>query len=141
MKYLILIAVLSVSAISNSQELEKYKWSNRILLVVSKTETFNKAELQIKNLLLKPKELSERKLLIYRIHPNIYRIENSNDSDWIINSKLYKTYNAKDDEFKIVLIGLDGGIKLSQNDVLSTEALFSKIDSMPMRASELKNKQ
>ncbi len=133
--------MLSVSAISNSQELEKYKWSNRILLVVSKTETFNKAELQIKNLLLKPKELSERKLLIYRIHPNIYRIENSNDSDWIINSKLYKTYNAKDDEFKIVLIGLDGGIKLSQNDVLSTEALFSKIDSMPMRASELKNKQ
>ena len=45
----------------------------------------------------------------------------------------------KDGDFMIALIGLDGGIKLARRDLLTPEALFKEIDSMPMRRSELKS--
>ena len=39
----------------------------------------------------------------------------------------------------MVLIGLDGGVKLEKQEVLSMKELFSIIDAMPMRANELRN--
>jgi hypothetical protein len=41
--------------------------------------------------------------------------------------------------FEIILIGLDGGIKLRKNDIVSREELFSIIDAMPMRRNEMRN--
>ena len=46
-----------------------------------------------------------------------------------------RTYQA---DFEVLLIGLDGGKKLQQNLLLSTQQLFDKIDAMPMRAQELR---
>jgi hypothetical protein len=43
--------------------------------------------------------------------------------------------------FKVVLIGLDGGIKLQKNGQLTPEELFGTIDSMPMRRAEMNKKQ
>ncbi|OHX63799.1 hypothetical protein NH26_24710 [Flammeovirga pacifica] len=40
-------------------------------------------------------------------------------------------------DFEVVLIGLDGGVKLRQSTILSKKALYDKIDSMPMRRAEL----
>ena len=40
-----------------------------------------------------------------------------------------------------MLIGLDGGIKMSQNNLLTCKALLETIDVMPMRSAELKNKK
>ena len=40
--------------------------------------------------------------------------------------------------FEIVLIGKDGGEKLRQGQVLSSEKLFGLIDAMPMRQAERK---
>ena len=35
--------------------------------------------------------------------------------------------------FEVILIGLDGYIKLQQNEVISAKNLFAIIDAMPMR--------
>ncbi|WP_369680359.1 DUF4174 domain-containing protein [Winogradskyella luteola] len=51
---------------------------------------------------------------------------------------MHQKHNPNDHEFKVVLIGLDGGMKLSQNNILTAENLFSKIDSMPLRNREIK---
>ena len=45
----------------------------------------------------------------------------------------------RDVPFEISLIGLDGGIKLSQNEILTAEKLFGIIDQMPMRRIEVEN--
>ena len=37
-----------------------------------------------------------------------------------------------------MLIGLDGGIKLEQIQILSAEKLFAIIDGMPMRKREIR---
>lgn len=44
---------------------------------------------------------------------------------------------SKGDEFKFVLIGLDGGIKEKRSSLISTADLFSIIDKMSMRKVEM----
>ena len=58
---------------------------------------------------------------------------------WFENKEYHKLLNPDDLEFKIELIGLDGRVKLNTTELLTTEALFAKIDSMPMRQQELKD--
>ncbi|WP_299366665.1 DUF4174 domain-containing protein [Winogradskyella sp.] len=139
MKYPTLILVLSLFVSVNAQQLEKHLWKNRVLLVISENETSDLLMRQLE-LLDKPKQLKERKLIIYQIHPKKHKVLNKDKSDWVKSSGLFDEYNAEGVEFKIVLIGLDGGIKLKQNDnVLTSEILFSTIDRMPMRQRELRD--
>jgi len=57
------------------------------------------------------------------------------------NKKAWIRYKRSKSPFSIMLIGLDSGIKLQKNELLRSKALFDKIDSMPMRQSELRNKE
>lgn len=41
-------------------------------------------------------------------------------------------------EFRAVLVGLDGGVKLSSGTPIAATTLFSTIDAMPMRKDEVK---
>ena len=43
-----------------------------------------------------------------------------------------------DKKFEVILFGLDGTIKLRQDQPVSTDKLFSLIDSMPMRQREMR---
>ncbi|NNK75467.1 MAG: DUF4174 domain-containing protein, partial [Maribacter sp.] len=79
----------------------------------------------------------------------IYKITNDEFSsiNYITNKTIYgkvsKEINEKilneNQNFELVLIGLDGIIKLKRNEILTTDDLFSIIDSMPMRKYKLKN--
>jgi hypothetical protein len=52
-----------------------------------------------------------------------------------------KKYNVNaNTAFTVILVGKDGGEKLRLDSVLTTAKLFSTIDAMPMRKSEMKNK-
>jgi hypothetical protein len=42
--------------------------------------------------------------------------------------------------FRVVLVGKDGGAKLSQSSPLSAATLFRTIDAMPMRAQEMRRR-
>jgi len=94
--------------------------------------------------LLKEKEaaLKERKLIIYQIKGDKYRVGVSSEEEWrkIVHQDLHKI-KQKDSRFEVILIGLDGGIKLRQNSIILEEDLFALIDGMPMRIRELKNKK
>lgn len=52
----------------------------------------------------------------------------------------FKDWTNPDSGFEILLIGLDGGVKLRQDKVIDAETLFARIDAMPMRRQELENK-
>lgn len=122
-----------------AQTLEKYQWKNRVLLILnSDSEKYN-LEKQILKLSENKKGLKERKLVIYQIMPEAYKTIIPKNSEWTENMNLYKRFSLLDQPFKVVLIGLDGSIKLEQNSFLSIDTLFRTIDAMPMRRSELKN--
>jgi hypothetical protein len=123
----------------NGQNLKKHQWENRVLLIISSQKDSKKVTQQIQLLKDKYQDLLERKLVIYTVHKEFYKF--NFQSTKIEANKTYENFNKDKSPFKVLLLGLDGGIKLTQKEVLSTEKLFTLIDGMPMRQYELENKQ
>ena len=139
---IILLMFGSTSIMSlKAQNLKKDKWIHRILIVKSSDLKSNKYQEQIKEFKNSFQELIDRKIILYNIVGDDfvlidYKNNESNDSGKISKKLNHKILNEKED-FEIILIGLDGGIKLQQTEILTKEALFNIIDSMPMRKNEL----
>ena len=134
--FLILILTLFGSDLCLGQDLRKHEWKNRVLLISSK---FEKPLDEQVNILLKEADgLKERKLIIYKVLPKKYA-EGIQSDIWLKNNKFYGKIKRKKCDFEVILIGLDGGVKLRQTKSLTTEKLFTMIDGMPMRRREIKN--
>lgn len=127
---------LSSVPISFAQNLEKHQWKHRILLVISNDSA--KLNKQISLLKKDVFELTERKLIVYKVSPLMYQ-KGIESTSWISSKKLYNAYRKKDTKLEVILIGLDGGIKLRQTKRITSKKLFTLIDGMPMRRQELKN--
>lgn len=124
----------------NAQDLQKHQWENRLVLIFAENEKLEVYQNQLEELISSKEGLTDRKIIIYYILPEKYKIGIYPESKWEKSDELFKKFSKNDSQFKVVLIGLDGGIKLQQNKLLSIEKLFSTIDKMPMRRIEIKNK-
>lgn len=137
MKLLLIFFMLS-SHFSFGQNMEKHLWKNRVLLIYIPDEKSQELDKQFEILEKNSRELLERKIVIYSFTKKNYKL-NFEDT-WKKSEEVFSSFKPKKDVFTITLIGLDGGIKLEQNRVLSSEKLFAIIDGMPMRKTEIKNK-
>lgn len=126
------------SHFSFGQNMEKHLWKNRVLLIYIPDEKSQELDKQFEILEKNSRELLERKIVIYSFTKKSYKL-NFEDT-WKKSEEVFSSFKPKKDVFTISLIGLDGGIKLEQNRVLSSEKLFAIIDGMPMRKTEIKNK-
>ena len=110
----VMLPMLSVK--SDAQELAQYQWQHRVILLCGdhNSEPYQK-QLNILSDHELEAELAERKLILIK------------DSD-----------EHCGDDFKIMLYGLDGGVKLSSSTAVNTQEIFDLIDSMPMRRAELR---
>lgn len=122
-----------------SQNMKSHRWENRLLLMLTDSTNSCIYKNQIAELKAHEKGLKERRLLVYQIKKDGYKTGLIEQSDWQKSTDLYKTYKKPNMPFEILLIGLDGGIKLRQSKLLHCEDLFSIIDVMPMRKSEINN--
>lgn len=133
MRFLIFLLpfIMSISTQSNAQELEDYKWKNRIILLMNSEDSSFKNQLK----LLKghKKELAERDIIIFQYSKNQLLDIDGNTSN--INSKTIPYKNHKG----VLLIGKDGGVKLKKDFITQPNEIFELIDSMPMRRAEMKN--
>lgn len=145
MRLLFLILGFLIINHVTSQNLKKHRWENRVVLIVSKNETSKEYQKQIAEFYQYPKKLKERKIRVYQVLPGQYRIMNyqnkGKDCKWISSPLLYEQYGNKKEGFKVVLIGLDGGVKRICSNLLRASELFATIDSMPMRRAEMENKR
>lgn len=135
MKLLIVILFLIPISI-NAQDLKQHQWKNRLVLIIADNINSKKLEKQIHEFQNFTKDFKDRKLITYKIVPKKYYTKNKG---WVNSSELYQKFKTKESGFKIVLIGLDGTIKLSQNNVIKATELFRLIDTMPMRKLQLLN--
>ncbi|MEO1710911.1 MAG: DUF4174 domain-containing protein, partial [Pseudomonadota bacterium] len=53
---------------------------------------------------------------------------------------LRRRYGVAAGSFRAILVGKDGGVKLSTGSPLSTGRLFGTIDAMPMRRQEMRRR-
>ena len=129
----------------NAQNLKEHEWKNRILIVKSSDIKSEKYREQLKEFRNSIEELIDRKFILYKITGDDFVLidyENSklNNSGKISGKLSEKILNEKED-FEVILIGLDGGIKLQRTELLTKEDLFKITDSMPMRKDELTRKK
>lgn len=135
----LLFFLMILPIVSFSQDLEEHRWKDRLILILADSYKNSGLTKQLREFSTKTDALQERKLILYRILPASYQ-KGIKKSDAIKNNTLFKRYNSLNEDFKIILIGLDGGIKLESNKVISSSQIFDQIDQMPMRRHELRTK-
>ncbi len=126
-----------------SQEIGSHQWEHRIL-VISVDDLDNELyQAQMAELQNSKIDLQERKLIVYQVNGLEYRNGISKSGKWtkINNRELSSILDQAKLGFGVILIGLDGGVKLRQSAILTKEALFSIIDGMPMRKREIRTKE
>jgi len=130
---------------TTAQDLKQHQWKHRVLIVQTEDESHPLYKDQLKELEGDNKSLSNRKIVLYEITSSQFRVTNYADntiSKWSDVEPNFLKKLPENKSFTITLIGLDGGVKMNRNELISIEELFELIDAMPMRIRELqKNKQ
>lgn len=119
------------------QEFNQHQLNNRVVLILTnniKSEVFKQ---QLKAFNKPTKEFKERKIVSYVLLPANYQLGHPS-KNWIINQEIFNEFKKTDKEFEVILIGLDGDVKLRETEFLSTERLFTIIDTMSMRKREIR---
>ncbi len=120
-----------------TQSLTDYRWENRLVLILADSGDSPFLKDQLNALRDDDPGLRDRKLMVFQVTPTGYR-EGLDGGRWQSDASLYQTHHRAGEE--IILIGLDGGVKLRQKQVLTREKLYATIDVMPMRRAE-KNRE
>lgn len=115
-----------------SQDLQQYRWKNRIILLFADAPTNASLIAQEQILASDPAGIHDRDLLRFDLVTGT-----QTDLD---HSQLTRQYNPDGHSFLFVLIGKDGTVKRSQESPVSLQVLFDQIDSMSMRQQEMRNR-
>lgn len=125
----------------NAQNLSSHQWNDRLVIILVQDQSNQILKNQISELKKSVDGLEDRQIIVYQSQPGKYQKGLGNGNKWEASGEIYKRLKETDSEFEIVLIGLDGGIKLRKRELLKCEELFGVIDQMPMRRSEMNGKK
>ncbi|MEM9547052.1 MAG: DUF4174 domain-containing protein [Bacteroidota bacterium] len=142
--WIVLFLMPGYGYLMHGQKLDKLQWKNRILLVKASNGNSQLLTHQWEEFEDYGSEMQERKLVFYEFVGNQYRIcdfkDKGDEAKWMQAEFIPKLLQKNNKPFEVVLIGLDGGVKLRQQTILKREELFRIIDSMPMRRQEIRRK-
>lgn len=140
--YLLYFVVLLTGCLpALAQDIASHQWEDRVLFVMTTDSTGAEFKRQVQELKENQEGLTERKLKVYLVTPEAYRLLNPPETAWKPGGDLYKTNNKKGAQPEVLLIGLDGHIKHRKYSFTTARELFVIIDGMPMRQSELRNRK
>jgi hypothetical protein len=136
-KTFILFIMIISTAGTKAQDLAGHRWKNRVVLILTDQNDNENYRNQVEELKNHLEGINERKILVYHITPDSFKTGLS-DAKWQKAETNYPVYKKTDGQPEIILIGLDGGVKLRAEEFLSSQRLFATIDAMPMRRQEIK---
>jgi len=114
------------------------EFNEKRIIVISASEINSSIKKQIGLLKKESLKLEERKLAVFTlIDDEVTPIFNASKASESFVEKTKNRYRS-DSEFKMHLIGLDQGIKRSFKDLILPKDIFTIVDSMPMRQTEMK---
>ncbi len=122
-------------------DLKAYQGQHRLLLFFAPApehEVYQQQQVALEGHAL---EMAERDLLTFTLFEAAPSYAGSVEVDSGDAKAIRQTHEISDNEFTVLLIGKDGGVKLRQSHPIEAKALLSLIDSMPMRQQEVAQKQ
>ncbi len=125
----------------SAQDLSVHRWENRLLILLTEDPEDILYKKQLEELSNCREGMEDRKLIIYHSTPDKFRKGLETKDEWHNSIDIYKKYKENKSGFQILLIGLDGGVKMDQSEMITCEKLFGTIDSMPMRKAEMRKNE
>ena len=120
--------------------LSELRWEKRVLLIFADDASDEHYKQQLQMLEQVKTGLDDRKLVRITLtdgEPARYEGQPLNEES---TRQIRARFAPETDRFSFVLLGLDGGEKLRSETPVSMNDLFARIDRMPMRARELRNR-
>ncbi len=114
----------------------RYHWKNRPLIVFAPSGTDGRLGSQQGIVTRHRSGLRERDMVVIMVAGDHVSSQLGPEPGARAGA-LRALYGVKASEFRAMLIGKDGGVKISSRGPLSADRLFQKIDDMPMRRGEL----
>ena len=116
-----------------AQDLLEHRWKERVVVITSESFDHPDAMAQIKDFKDSSDELEDRLMVIYHVTSEGYRIQ--------FNQEVMPVGNKVSDfDFKVVLIGLDGGIKNESRTFEPAGIYYGLIDRMHMRRATMRKR-
>ncbi len=128
-----------IAASAEKDEIARFRWQNRILLVFSTTPALPAYQTLAYDLTRNQDGVRERDLVVFFVFGDgASRLGEEPLSDRQAEN-LRRRFDVRPDEFKVVLVGKDGLVKINSVAV-SLRDLFAVIDAMPMRQREMRDR-
>ena len=122
-------------------DLDSLRWKNRVLIILSPTESDLSFQLQKKELASSFEGVLERDLMILELLEH----GESRAGNMFLSEKAVEDIRGRlgvrSGPFQVYLIGKDGTVKLRSAEPVPVKDIFGLIDSMPMRRQEMESKK
>jgi hypothetical protein len=147
MRQLLIILAELVVAVSLSispalgTNLAMYRWQNRLLLVFSPTESDPRFLAIDQNLSKARLDVEDRDLVVFRIFEKARSRVGEQPLVPEDAEKLRSGFEISHGKFTVILIGKDGGVKMVREGRVELREIFDRIDIMPMRRQEMREKR
>ncbi len=132
----LLLTALEVQAADAEQLMSELSWKKRILLIFAPDAQATLVQRQESAIAAVRTEMIERDMAVIRVFADGHLSIDGERHD-VANASFYQRFGTGRDQFRVVLVGKDGTVKLDQDSVVETAELFALIDSMPMRRYEM----
>jgi|TARA_B110000305_G_scaffold78917_1_gene88800 hypothetical protein len=129
---LILLLISFPVMVIHSNPLKKYIWKNRVIVTFSPNKNNTDRSHFLNSINKNLCEYNSRNI----IHIDLLFNENNKEIEKF--KSFFEKLSLSPSEFRLILFGKDGGIKLNSRKT-SLEEIFSLIDTMPMRQEEMLN--
>lgn len=137
--FLAIIMIIGFQSTISAQNLSEHLWKERVVLVYTDDQSSERFSKQLDELKSDMEGLDDRKLVLYSITPMHFR-KGWEKGEWKSRNGSLDKFREGEGNFEVVLLGLDGRVKLRQDQLLKRDRLYNTIDRMPMRQRELKSR-
>ncbi len=133
---LTMLVTHSAMAADAAQLMSGLTWEKRVLLVFAPADDHR--ERQHQRALLDAVEggLGERDMTVIEAFGDERLLIDGRDQS-TSGASFYDRYGVDRSEFRVILVGKDGSVKLERERAVDSADLFALIDSMPMRRYEM----
>lgn len=137
--FTLMLMSLSGLVLATASAMSGYKWKNRPLLVFAPSAGSSSLAAQRAIVAgLRPAFQDRQVVVVYVVGDTVEAELGSKPGQSA--AALRSRYGVGSGDFRVILVGKDGGEKLSSGSPIAATNLFSTIDAMPMRKDELKTR-
>ncbi len=122
-------------------DLSEFQWKNRLLFLIAPDSNHPEFKKLQHDIARQPEEVKDRDLVIFEIFEQGESRINTAAVDRQTADSFRDRFGIAKNEFTLILVGKDGGVKLKRKGYVSLATVFELIDSMPMRQNEMRQRK